>query len=324
LESNIRLYGKEDRAFLYNLFYLQIAQRKFEAADVTIKKMELLHSGNASINELIAYKNMAKRDYQAAISFYKKSLDTKTTASNLHYISMAYWYSANTELAKKRLKQAISLSPNAYKSLSLFGSIELLNGDVNEALASFKNIANQKPDDTYNNSHLGLCYLLLKNYVEAIGLFDKAIESAPRNAYVRLNKADAYDLMGRAEDARRNYEDLINSIVSESTQHTITNEELSSLSQAYAHTGNYSKALTTLQQLEKVDPQNIETTYAAALVHTLAKNNASAILNVQTTLGNGMNKIWFSLSWFDSLCNDVKFSEIMKKYGEPNRCAPIL
>jgi serine/threonine-protein kinase len=77
-----------------------------------------------------------------------------------------------------------------------------------------------------------------------------------------------------------------------------------------------------LKQLEKIDSQNIKTTYTAALVHNLAKNNASALLNIEVTLKNGMNKIWFSFPWYDHLCAELEFSLIMEKYGEHNRCSP--
>ncbi len=94
------------------------------------------------------------------------------------------------------------------------------------------------------------------------------------------------------------------------------------MAQSYAHLGMFSDALNMLQKLEVLDPQNIETFYTAALVHTLAKNNSSAIFNIDKTIKNGMNKIWFSFSWFDSLCVDDRFARLMISYGEPNRCAP--
>lgn len=320
LEENIESNSNQNQSkeSLYNKYYLQIAQKNFDGADKTTEKLQQLNASNSAINELHGYTMLAKKDYQSAIAFYKKSLETKPTAKNLYYLSMAYWYAADTASAKNSLREALHLSPTLYKAQSLYGSIELLDGNIEQAMASFKQMAAQKPDDTYTISHLGLCYLLLKDYNEASKLFDSAIKLAPQNTYFKLNKADSENLKGNISESNKLYQGIIDSINIEN----ISNEELSSVAQAYAHLGKFSEALTKLQQLEKLDPQNIETTFTAALVHTLANNNSSAVLNISNTLKNGMNKIWFSFSWFNSLCQEENFVSLMKNYGEPNRCAP--
>ncbi len=305
-----------EAAYLYNLYYLQIAQGNFEGAEYSITKLKRLNASNSSINELYGYKMMVTKDYQSAIKFYTKAISSKKTANNLLYVAKAYWYSGETKLAKKYITDALAISPEQHKALSLFGLIVLTEGNFEQACAYFKVAITQNPNEMDSLGNLGVCNLLQKNFALAIQYFDQASTLNPENTSLLLNKADAESLSGSILASQEIYQKIIDSI----NRNTINSENLRNLSQAYAHLGKFSAALTTLQELERIDAQNIETTYTAALVHTLANNHESAILNIDNTLKNGMNRMWFSFSWFDLLCSDVKFSELLKNYGEPNRC----
>src|SRR5690606_38015122 len=101
------------------------------------------------------------------------------------------------------------------------------------------------------------------------------------------------------------------------------NEDLRNLAQAYAHINQFGDALTILKKLEKADPENIETFYTAALVHALARNNTSAILNATNALANGLHSIWFTFPWFDALCEEADFIALLNKKGETHRCSAL-
>ncbi|HWV16168.1 MAG TPA: protein kinase [Cellvibrio sp.] len=307
-----------EASHLYNIYYLQIAQNNMDDASQSIEKLKQLNISNASIYELQAYKMIAEKNYTEAIKFYSKAIHSKATANNLLLMAKAHWYSGNTATAKNYITESLSLSPDFYKAHTLLGLIALVDGNIDQAIASFQQVYNNMPDEITNMNSLALCHLLQKNYTRAFELFNQAAELAPHDSLYLLNKADAKNLSGESKEAEILYVAALELIKGE----TVNSSSLRNQAQAYAHLGQFSQALTSLQQLEKMDPQNIETTYTAALVHTLAKNNASAILNTEITLKNGMNNIWFSFSWFDSLCTNQQFPAILEKYGALNRCAP--
>lgn len=302
--------------YLHNIFYLQIAKEKYSDAEITLVHIKNLNHSNSEYDELYAYLKMAMKDYKLAIERYKKVFSIKPTANNLYFISIAYWYSGDTTQAKLYIKKSLDLSPKLSKSLTLFGAINLLEGNIEQAKKSFRLAIEQAPNDTMSLSNLGLCYLLLQDYKQAFEYFDRAYKLSPQNTIFTLNKADAKNLGGDIIESEALYKNVIDLAKTRSE----TSETLQHVAQAYAHLGKYSEALTTLHQLEKMDYQNIETTYTASLVHALAKNNTSAVLSIDNALKNGMNKIWFNFSWFNSLCSDAKFVEIMLTYGEPERC----
>ncbi len=311
---------KNSIIYLYNLSRWQTYTAKFDDALKSLEKLKALNANEPMLNELKAHILMAQNDYESAIAFYQKALHTKNTANNLFNLANAYWYKGDITESKKYLNESLDISPQYFKSHVLYGLIAMIEGDIQLATESFERILAQKPDDVSNLSNLGLCYLIMKKHKEAAQLFDKAALLAPHKKTILLNKADAINLAGDINASKEIYEKIITSINQEKN---ISHEDLRNISQAYAHLGNHSESLSILRKLEKNDPQNIETIYTAALIHTLAGNNASAVLYIENALKNGMNHQWFAFSWFDSLCKDKNFIDLMTKFEAQSRCAPI-
>ncbi|MET0357067.1 MAG: protein kinase [Cellvibrio sp.] len=316
LVSNNTRAGKI--TYLHNQYYLHIAKSEFDDAEKIAEQLESINPSSSFINELYAYLMMSKGSYDAAANFYTKAIESKKTANNFYNLALAYWYSSKTGLAKENLEKSLALSPQFYKSNNLAGVIALSEGEIDKAMASFKKTTLQKPKDVFNINNLGLCYLLQKQYASASELFKRASQLSGTDTTYKLNEADAENLAGNIEYSTAIYTEIINST---GANENLDNEKLRHISQAYAHLKNFSAALTALQKLEKNDPEYIGTLYSAALVHTLAKNNTSAIFNISRALEKNMHVIWFEFSWFDHLCSDEKFVHLMKNRGKPDRCA---
>lgn len=107
----------DDAADLRNIYYLQIAQAKFNDAQQTLEKIAALSANDSYLFALRAYGKMAEKDYPAAIALYEKSLAIKTTATNLYYQAVAFWYSGDNDQAKARLNASLKISPGLYLSL---------------------------------------------------------------------------------------------------------------------------------------------------------------------------------------------------------------
>lgn len=303
-------------SYLYNLQSLQLAQNNFIAAEKTTDKLRILNPSQSSMNELYAHIMMSKGDFTSAIKLYKKAIEAKPSANNFYNLANAYWFTGDTSSTKKYLENSLKLAPNFYKSHHVNGLVSLLEGNITNATISFEAMFSQNPNDMGNLNNLGLCYMLAKNYQKAGEIIDKALAIAPQKLTLLLNKADIENLEGNQKKSHNLYE----KIIAETRDKESSGENLRNLSQAYAHIGQISDALATLQKLEKADSQNIETAYTAALVHTLAKNNAAAIFNIENALSRGMSFVWFNFSWFDQLCAEKQFSTIIYKYGGISRC----
>jgi Serine/threonine protein kinase len=309
---------QDDFTYLSNLHHLKVASNETNEAAEIADKLKSINISSSTLNELNALTMLKQHDYSTAAQLYRAAISTKPTANNYFNAANAYWYSGNTTLAKEYLTHALDLAPNFYKALTLHGQIALLEGDLELAKSAFEKTLAQRQDDIINMINLGLTYLLSRNYSEAEEVFRRAAQSAPNQITLLLNIGDAENLGGRTEASYRTYREVI-----EKSETSNSAESLRNKAQAHAHLGEITAALDNLQRLQQLDPQNIETTFTAALVHTLAKNNAAALFNIENTIKNGMNPIWFSFPWFDRLCTETAFVDLMNNSGENQRCSPL-
>lgn len=299
---------------LLNIFYLKTARGDLISASEILHKIESNQPDDALKYQLYAEIAIEKHEYQSAINYYQKALKLKPAANTYYHLAIAYWYAGSPQESAQQLNKALALSPDYYDALSLSGTISLLDGDITSAINRLEKTYVIKPNDTYNLSNLGLAYLLHHQYEKALELFNKAQEIAPSYSATLLNKADAIDLLGNHTEAVHWYTQLIklNSIHQEENP---SEDQLKEIAQAYAHIGDFSSALDALKQLELKNSQSIETYYSAAIVHTLARNNTSAIFYAENAIKNGMSKVWFNLPWFESLCTSPKFIALI----DPNK-----
>lgn len=188
--------------------------------------------------------------------------------------------------------------------------------DLQGAIASFEKILTLRDDDAISMMNLGLCYLLNKDYEKAITVFLDAQAVAPEYKALTLNLADAYNLSGRKESSVA----LYRQISMENDPDNYINE-LRIKAQALAHLGELSAAILTLHELQKNDPEGVDTKYSSALIHALAGDKVSAIVNTESALRDGLNYLWFNFPWFDVLCDSTKFESLMAQYGNPERCS---
>ncbi|MFC3114403.1 protein kinase domain-containing protein [Cellvibrio fontiphilus] len=316
VEGNTR---QEKIAYFYNTFYLSIEKEDFTAAENALLQLKKLAINQSSINELYGYSMIARNEYALAIEYYTKAVSAKKSASNITALSNAYRYAGDLQLAKQFINESLAISPENHKTHSLKGLIALLEGDINAAINSFEVIAKKNPTDIYNMGNLGLCYTLNGNYEKAIDVFSSLEKADPGNLSHTLNKADAYDLAKEHLKAQETYNIITNKI----NASTKNSHDFIMLAQAYAHLGEFDAALRSLKDLETTDPENIQTPYTAALVHTLAGNKSAATFNISLSLKTGMHAVWFKFPWFDGLCTTENFNTLMSDAGARDRCSNI-
>jgi serine/threonine protein kinase len=305
-------------SYLLNIYYIYLAQENYQEANAIEKKLKEVATSSISIAEIDAYKKMIEKKYLQAATLYQKIAEKKPTARNYFYTANAYWYTGQGDTALHFLSKSLELSPQHYESHSLKAIADLTSGRLAEAKTSLKVITMQNPNDIYNLGNLGICYLLLQDFSSAISVFYKGSSLEPSNTSILLGLADAYNLAGNKEKSFEIYKKIIEVLENKND----SSEKLRNLAQANAHLGRKNEALQTLSKFEKLDPQNPETFYTAAIVHTLLDSKASALFNIKNSLDNGIDKAWFKFSWFDKLCNENEFTSLIKSKGDMHRCIP--
>jgi serine/threonine protein kinase/Flp pilus assembly protein TadD len=306
----------EKFAHLLNLYHFNIAKRDFATLPTIIDQLTEINVSDAKAIELNAVAALRKGEYETAAQLFTKAIKIKPTVNFYHNLALSNWYLGNTDDAIANLHNALAISPSHHKLHRLLGTISLYRGDIDSAIASFEKILTLRPQDTLSMMNLGLCYLLIKDYDKARGAFIAARKLAPDYMTLILNLADTYNLAGDSESAKALYQQiLLQSNPIDDTSH------LRNKAQAHAHLGDFNSAILTLQELQKSDPQGIDTNYSSALIYALAGDRTSAVVNTEAALKKDLHHSWFGFAWFDSLCESHQFANVMTQYGNPSRCS---
>lgn len=319
LEQRLIRSPQTELHYYYSLFLIQISLQKYDEADKTRSKISTIDTNNSLGLELAAYSLMARKDYRAAISLLQKLEKVRDTSALQYYLANSYWFSGDNINAMVHINRALDLSPNDYKAKNLKGLIYLFAGDTSSAIREYQEILQKTPSDIDALNNIAIAFMLTKNYLDADSALKKALIILPDNSSFLLNYADNQNLLNYKETALNTYWKIIEHGKKESE----TPETLRNTAQAQMQLGLTKEALTTLARLEKIDPQSVDTVFTAALIHALAKNNASSLLNLEKSLAMGMGSAWFNLPWFDSLCSDAQFVKLMAQKGEHNRCTHL-
>lgn len=135
----------------------------------------------------------------------KKAIELDSTfAMAYYYLSRVYESSGNMAGAKEMYEKALKLSgtttPLEWMYIGAWRTI--LDQDYPEAIASYKNILVEYPNERHALFIIGKTYRLMKNYPESITVLERLIRNAP-------DYAPAYNQLGYTYYEQGNYEQAI-------------------------------------------------------------------------------------------------------------------
>ena len=209
----------------------------------------------------------------------------------------------------------LSRYPYSTRALNLKGAALFEQWRLDEAAEAWeRNLEIQ--DDAMVRTNLGSVYLFLEDYLQAREHFESAYASESRDAAMVLNLADSERLLGNADRAERLYTELF-----ERFENRDPNVLPEIAAQAYAQMGHHEEALTVLRQYETQWQGHAFYAFSNALVYTLAGQEIAALVEVGEALGGGLAPGFFSLPWFDPLCNHDRFRELLASAGDRDRSA---
>ena len=150
--------------------------------------------------------------------------------------------------------------------------------------------------------------MLLRRHADALADYRKALEQNPSKAIYLVNVADGEALMGQADSARHHYERAL-----EQGRNDRSASALMWKAQCLAHLGRSQEAVANTEEALRLEPENSELIYQAALVFILVGDRTNALVNARKAVDKGVDSRWLSLVWFDSLKSDSEFARLLKK-----------
>jgi tetratricopeptide (TPR) repeat protein len=161
------------------------------------------------------------------------------------------------------------------------GNMYLQQGMYQESIPYFQKALQIEPYfTTYSN--LGTSYFFfLKEYANAVPMFEKAVALNPNDTDVILNLADAYRGSGAQDNARATYQQAIAAGFKQLETNPQDADVMVDIALAYAKTGNAAEALKFIGQARGSDKTNADYIYAEAQVDAILGRPSEALKSLR-------------------------------------------
>lgn len=258
----------------------------------------------------------AAHNFEQAATLFAAATALQPNSEYFYAWARSQYFANDKTRALQTLDQMLARYPFSTRALNLKGAALFEQWRLEEAAAAFEqNLAIQ--DDAMVRSNLGSVYLFLNDYIQANTHFRAAYAAQSRDSVMLLNLADSERLLGNAMRADALYTELVSRF--EKQDPNVFPEVAA---QAYAQLGRYEAALTVIHQFESQWQGHAIYAFSNALVYTLASQEIAALVQVGEALGGGLAPGFFSLPWFDPLCSNERFAELLAEAGDVDRCTP--
>jgi len=166
--------------------------------------------------------------------------------------------------------QPAANSPPAVSQMARQAENDLQHQKPEDAAAIYRRLPEADPNNIGARSNLGLAYCLQGDYAQASGEFRIALRSKPELwnivALCGLSEAES----GQNSDAVANLSRALEKVQDPSLRMAAGKQLFSILMGA----GDYHRAARVIDQLQEIDPRNIDVLYAAHQVYALLANQA--------------------------------------------------
>jgi serine/threonine-protein kinase len=295
-------------------FWLSSDRGDMVTARLKISEAKRKGADDLTILGFEAFMFFSSGQYKEAAESYANAFKLRPSATLLNNIAFSYWRLGDLAKAESALNEMLSIVPNNYRAIRLQANIWLLQGKLELAISAFKKIVTSLNSGT-DLTNLSLAYGLNKQYDESLEFARKALKQSPKHPVKLLNLADIEMILGKKSDAFFHYQQVV-TILAEKDEV----KYLAYLAQAYGQLNKASLAVDALNKAQILSPENGEVSYASAIVYSLLKEKVSAVHHTKAALKNNVGVVWFNLPWFDDLCTEQEFQQLMANYDNANRC----
>lgn len=279
---------------------LLIEAGRVDEAEPILDQAARFEPGDAELYAIRAMALERRGESSEALAMLRQAAERQGSANLLGDLADMEYRNGDIESARAHLEAALERSPKRFNYLSRLALLELVNGSLERAVELYERLIRQVPEET-ELTNLGVAYLLLERYDDAVRVFEQALESAPSSPFALLNLADAQFLLGETENARATYERTLERVESDPDPDSL----LTVGAQALAHLGREAEAVAAAQKALRGAPDNPQVVYESALIYMLAGERTSALLHARRAMELGVESRWFDFAWFDPLREEL-------------------
>jgi len=293
--------------------YLDTGQNS-EAVEELKRALELAPNSDE------VYRNLGhvyRRSGQSAnaIAAYQKATDANPYNWENHIdLGKAYLEIGDTAKASPEFQKVTKIAPDNPIGYLDLGSLYLREGKWSESIPEFRKALSLAPDSaTYSN--LGTAYFGLKDYDQAIAMYEKAVQMTPNDEIILGNLGDAYRWSGHSSEAATAYDKAISLAFQELHVNPRSAPIMGDLALLYAKKGNAAIAFQYINEARVMTPDDLQLLYSEVEVKTLVGQPAEALKALQLALQKGYPaQDAFNDPELQKLRGLPKFAQLLEKY----------
>ncbi len=274
---------------------------RLDDAETAIQEIARIEPGDAELYGLRAALLERRGEPAEALALMRQSVERMRSADQLTNLADMEYRMGEVDNARAHLEAALEADPGNFETETRLALIELVDGSVERAAELYEGLVERMPEYA-ELTNLGVAYLLLQRYADAVEIFERALEGAPGSPQNLLNLADARLLSGETQAAMGLYEKAAEAI----TQDPDPDALLTAKGQALAHLGRQEEAIAAVQSALRLQPDNPQVVYESALVYMLVGEKTSALLHARHALELGLEIRWFEFAWFDPIRDELE------------------
>jgi tetratricopeptide (TPR) repeat protein/TolB-like protein len=224
---------------------------------------------------------MASGNGMQAIESFRKAVQLNPYYwDNQNELGNAYYNVADYPKALEAFKQVTILEPDIGVGYENIGNVFLQQGKYPETIPYYQKALQIEPYfSTYSN--LGFAYFSLKQYANAVEVFEKAVRLNRNDTLTFENMADSYRWLGKQDKARAAYQEAISLGYKELQANPRDASVMAQIALSYAKTGDAQQAETYLHRARAIDKSNPNYAYDEAEIHAILGNRGEALEALQ-------------------------------------------
>jgi tetratricopeptide (TPR) repeat protein len=163
-----------------------------------------IHKKDSELDKLVK----EKLGFDGGLNVYRRSIEnffkvTNSFSQSYYYTGMANYRLKKDSLALKNLLKSLELIPDDVNAIFYTGEILLVKFDkYQDALSYFRKLTKLRKDDVDAWFYVGACYLQLKDYQQAINVYEnEVITRDPKYVMAYKMLTEAYRSIGKTKKA---------------------------------------------------------------------------------------------------------------------------
>ena len=243
-----------------------------EARDAFAKALERAPGDDSACRSLGEMYSILGRNQEAG-AMYKQAVGLRPTFWRNHYAlgTFEWQYTGNLTDARIHLEKAAELHPKGYAPQVMLGNLNLTQGELEKAEMYFKNALVRSPN-TFAYNNLGLVYYYRGQFDLALRNWESVLKDAPDKPLYQANVADALRQLGRKEEARDRYNQVIAGFRKDLKTNPTDDKTRAGLAMALSATGACEEASAETRGVLSRHSESPELTAYAAITVSRCQN----------------------------------------------------